>query len=625
MEAIRIEAKPAVMAFEGVKASILCWAKNEPAPVEDAESTNSPFPSYDGRPCFVQINEWIEYPVETFIGFVKGGHAGIEKTGKTRKAGPGVYWCPQPPGIKPARLQNNHVCGPLDVVAITRDEGQNNAGRWLEFTTEDGIRRNISIPATMMQGDGLELRKLLADMNLYINPDHGKELHRYIAQQHTKKRLLAASVVGWHGDTFVMPDENIGPNADGIVLQSSTNITSRFSLAGGISGWRDTVAAMAAGNALLTLAISAAFAGPLLRRMGLQGGGIHFYGDSSTGKTKLLSAACSVWGSGDSSAGFMRNWNSTSNGMEAASVSFNDCLMALDEIKQCDPRDVGKIVYAISNGQGKQRMTRDAAARESHQWRVFLLSNGERTMQSIMAEAKKDVHAGQEIRLLELHVNRQYGAWDCLHRHDSGAEFSDALYKATIENYGHAGPEFIERLANAGKLPEMPQIDVSGAGGGQAVRAADRFRLVALAGELATEYGLTGWEPGAATEAASECYQQWLEGREGGNAERRQILQAVADFIERHGNSRRFPDLSDGTAPRDAQNQAGWRKKDSDGVTYLFSSAGLKEALHGFDFKPALDVLEAAGALIPGTDRKQQNHRVPDGLKRFYVIDPEKL
>lgn len=584
------------------------------------------FPGYDERPCFVQISEWVDYPVETFHGFVTGGHAEVHRTGKTRKAGPGVYWCPQPPGTKPARLQNNHVCGPLDVVAITRDTNQNNAGRRLEFITEDGVKRGVSIPATMLQGDGLDLRKLLADMSLYINPDHGRELNRYISQQHTKNRLLAASTTGWHDDTFVMPDGNIGPNADGIVLQSNTNIVSKFSSAGTLEGWRDTVAAMAVGNPLLTVAISSAFAGPLLRRIGLQGGGIHFYGDSSTGKTKLLSAACSVWGSGDSSAGYMRNWNATSNGMEAAAASFNDCLMALDEIKQCDPREVSKIVYAISNGQGKQRMTRDAVARESHQWRVFLLSNGERTMASIMAEAKKDVHAGQEIRMLELNVNRKFGAWDCLHRYDTGAEFSDELYRASTENYGVSGRKFIEMLANDERALKLPEIDVSGADSGQAVRAADRFRLVALAGELATEYGLTGWEAGEATAAAEECYRLWLDGRGGGGQqERRKVLEAMSDFIERHGNSRRFPDLTDRDAPRDAQNQAGWRRPDGDAVTYLLSTSGMKEALSGFDMRPAIDVLKSAGVLIPGKPDNKRKIRVPDGARWFYVINPDKL
>lgn len=151
---------------------------------------------------------------------------------------------------------------------MTRDATENNSGVLLEFKTKDETTRKTSIPAEMIVGDGLELRKMLARMHLFVNPDHGKELHRYIAQQYTKKRLLAVLSVGWHGDTFVMPDENIGPNADGIVLQSSTNIISRFSRAGVLAGWRDTVAAMAAGNPLLTLAISAAFAGLLLRKVG---------------------------------------------------------------------------------------------------------------------------------------------------------------------------------------------------------------------------------------------------------------------------------------------------------------------------------------------------------------------
>ena len=32
--------------------------------------------------------------------------------------------------------------------------------------------------------------------------------------------------------------------------------------------------------------------------------------------------------------------------MEGAAALFNDCLLALDEISECDPREVGAIVYA---------------------------------------------------------------------------------------------------------------------------------------------------------------------------------------------------------------------------------------------------------------------------------------
>ena len=62
-----------------------------------------------------------------------------------------------------------------------------------------------------------------------------------------------------------------------------------------------------------------------------------------------------------------------------------------------------------------------------------------------------------------------------------------------------------------------------------------------------------------------------------------------------------------------------------DAITYLFTGGGLQEALQGFDFKPAIEVLKAAEVLIPGPDRNQKMHRVPDGNKRFYFIDPAKL
>jgi hypothetical protein len=48
---------------------------------------------------------------------------------------------------------------------------------------------------------------------------------------------------------------------------------------------------------------------------------------------------------------------------------------------------------------------------------------------------------------------------------------------------------------------------LSGEGGeGQDKRAAGRFALLALAGEVATEYGITGWPEGEAIKAAAEGF-----------------------------------------------------------------------------------------------------------------------
>ena len=44
-------------------------------------------------------------------------------------------------------------------------------------------------------------------------------------------------------------------------------------------------------------------------------------------------------------------------------------------------------------------------------------------------------------------------------------------------------------------------------------RVCERFALIAAGGELATQYGVTGWPPGEAGQAATRCFQAWLEQR----------------------------------------------------------------------------------------------------------------
>jgi len=107
------------------------------------------------------------------------------------------------------------------------------------------------------------------------------------------------------------------------------------------------------GNPILLLSVSASFAAPLLLKAKQQsagGGGIHLIGKSSNGKTTALQVAASVWGG----PGYVRAWRATANGLEATAAALNDSLIVLDEISECDPREIGAIIYALANGQGKQ-------------------------------------------------------------------------------------------------------------------------------------------------------------------------------------------------------------------------------------------------------------------------------
>lgn len=215
----------------------------------------------------------------------------------------------------------------------------------------------------------------------------------------------------------------------------------------------------------------------------------------------------------------------------------------------------------------------------------------------------------------------------------TGAELSDWIKKQAVIHYGLAGRIFLEKLTqdkrdfskSLQKIKESTLFQVLGAQG-QHKRAAARFALIALAGELSIEYGITEWPKGTALNAAVEGFRIWCSTRGQGNDEKRQILDQVLNFIERHGDSR-FSAInsSDEVIVRD---RAGWWIKESETRIYLFTAGGMKEALKGFDLKRCLDILVSVGALPePSTTKGERlRQRKIDGKNtRVYEINTEKL
>ena len=572
-------------------------------------------PPLENRPCYLVL----DLPVKDAQG----------KT--THRAGVWHFSMRQPKGEGDPVPVDRWICSPLYMDAVTTDTQEHNYGRLLRFRSTYGTWKTWAMPMAMLAGDGNELRAALLSQGVEIDPEARNTLSRYLQNGIPKKRMRCAMQPGWADagfKAFVLPDGVIGAGAGSVVFQSGEADGNEYTTAGTLDGWRQGVSIPAIGNPVLMLALCAAFAGPLLGRCGAESGGVHFVGDSSTGKTTALEAACSVWGG----AGYKRSWRATANGMEGVAAMFNDGLLALDEISECDPRDIGGIVYALGNGRGKQRASRSGMARSVTRWRCCIVSTGERTIETAMHEGGHRVKAGQSVRLLDIPVQRTYGAWDNLHSHASGHAMSDAIKRAAASHYGHAGRAFLERLTRhhddsfsdeLAQLLALPEFAANG--DGQVKRAATRFALLALAGELATGYGVTGWEAGAATAAAADLFKAWKQqrGSTGANMEQAQIKAAVLGFIEQHGASR-FQDM--GKPDATVHNRAGWRDS-SGGVRYLFTASGMKEAIKGFDLTRAADVLIQCGALpARGADGKPTRLMRIDGeTVRVYPISSDKL
>jgi len=147
-----------------------------------------------------------------------------------------------------------------------------------------------------------------------------------------------------------------------------------------------------------------------------------------------------------------------------------------------------------------------------------------------------------------------------------------------------------------------------------------------MAGELATEYGVTGWPLGEAVKAAAHAFKLWQSMRGRGNDERYQIADKVRSFIERHGDSR-FSNVEMTTEAISVRDRAGWWRNKDTGREYLFTAEAMRDATKGFDFKRSLDVLQEVGALpAPGADGKRAKfYRVNRVAVKLYPINPEKL
>lgn len=551
----------------------------------------------------------------------------------TRYGVPGLYFHGQrqPRGDGDPEPYDVWICGPLESSAATHDERNDNHGLLLRFKSPYGGWREWAMPLQLLKGSGEEMRGELLNMGLRINPDAYKLLNKYLAQCLPDDRVIAATRVGWHqlegGRVFVMPRRTLGSVelSRRITFQSEYGTHDDYAHAGTLASWREHIGSLCSDNPLLILSVSTALAGPLLDMTHRKSAGIHLVGDSSNGKTTALEVAASVWGGPE----FIRTWRATGNGLEGVAAALSDTCLILDEIGEADGREIGATIYALGNGTGKARASRNGTARRPHRWRIAILSSGERTLAAHMSEAGQRPKAGQAVRLLDIPAKRKYGAFDHLHHLNDGRAFADHLKSEVTHHHGHLGPAFIERLvkerrdlaAMVIKFTDLPKFATDHPLQGRAAKA---LVLIGLAGELATEYGLTGWREGEALDAAEIALKGWRTFQGGVQTEHEQILVSIRAFIERHGDSR-FSDVDgDPRHTHTVHNRAGYWRDQPDGRVYLLTNEALKEALLGFDSRRGLDALDSAGWIAEREGGKRSVRVQINGKRsRLYAVRPD--
>ncbi len=538
--------------------------------------------------------------------------------------------------------EDSRICLPIEIGADTRDGQSENWGRLVRFKDTDQRLHQLTIPMEKLVGDCHEIIALLNSLGLRISTNRGLRQHFLDFLQNTEpnKKVICVPRIGWQKEYFIFPDGSI-PETDEIYFQGEHCNTNGFSQSGILSDWQKHIAKPCQGNSRLIFSLSCAFAAPLLPLYNSESGGVNLKGESSIGKSTALAVAASVWGSPT----YIQQWKSTGNALEAVAESYNHSLLCLDELGQVDGKEAGEITYMLANGSGKNRLKAKGGLRKKYEWQLLFLSTGEISISDKLLEAGKKVQAGMMARIVDVPADagNDLGLFDTIHHFKDACTLAIHLKDAANQFYGTPIHAYLKVIAeHKEKLKDC--IDavkedflkkyVNENSNGQVKRVAERFTIVAAAGELAIDLGILPYQSGETFDAAATCFKAWLETEREcteSSYEADAMVRQVRSFIESHHASHFTlidENSNDLESHKSVTNLVGYKRKvnvDNDFVGYeffVFPESMRTEVCKGLDCKQVCKVLHKRGYLQRQKDvsKYTKQQRLPIGRTSIYHL-----
>ena len=198
--------------------------------------------------------------------------------------------------------------------------------------------------------------------------------------------------------------------------------------------WRKRMRPLRNGSMVIRLAFDVMFASVLIRPCGVLPFVFHVWGRSGCGKTVLLMLAASVWGDPELGNGYVCKMQNTVAWLETVAGTLDNLPFLGDELQTIASKlnyNFDNLVYTLTEGEQKGRMTSDMTQRVTNSWNNAFMFTGE---QPILHEASK---AGARNRVMELEI------------HDKLFEAAEAHSVAEFvrKHYGTAGRRFVEGVS----------------------------------------------------------------------------------------------------------------------------------------------------------------------------------
>lgn len=542
----------------------------------------------------------------------------------------GVFWVTPKVDKDSGEIINNEswLCSPLEVIGTGKDDkDQYLIMRWLP--AGEKALTTAAIPlADIGEREGWRTLKA-GGVNVTTKSSLRATLADWLQRGGSRDIWRVAQATGWQCGAYIMPDGDIIGTPDKPVLfNGRSSAAAGYTIKGNPVSWRNSVARLADGNYSMMTGIAVALAAPLIGLAGADGFGLHFYEQSSAGKTTTANVASSLYGDPD----LLRlTWYGTALGLANEAAAHNDALMPLDEVGQgADPHSVAQSAYALFNGVGKLQGAKEGGNRDLKRWRTMAISTGEVDMETFIAGSGKRIKAGQLVRLLNIPLSKAVA----FHEYQNGKQHADALKDAYQSHHGAAGREWVKYLADH----QQQAIDavrdaesrwralIPSDYGEQVHRVAARFAVLEAA--LLLGRVITGWDEQVCRDAIQHSYNAWISVFGTGNKEVEQIIEQAEAFLSAYGMSR-FAPLPYNPDALPISNLAGYRESKSFGepvAFYVLPTTFKGEMAKGFDPSQFARTLHESGRLKKPATRKGYQALTPrlnhlgDIRQRAYLV-----
>jgi hypothetical protein len=249
---------------------------------------------------------------------------------------------------------------------------------------------------------------------------------------------------GWVDEdcsSFVLGNREYFHDREGDNPPSTTTMAmlGHFQPKGSLQGWKDTMSFYARpGFELHQYVVAAGFGSVLMQFLPIHAAGLHLYSkDSGLGKTTAMLAALSIWGKPDK---LILGQNDTYNYKMMQGEMYHNLPFMLDEVTNMSGRELSDMVYQLTGGMQKGRMSSgsNTARHRGEPWKLLAVTTGNASVIERISMAKAMPKAEAQ-RMLEVRVDRIFSA-------PSDKSETDNFAKAVIENCGWAGPIFVQHI-----------------------------------------------------------------------------------------------------------------------------------------------------------------------------------